>query len=153
MTLLHHRMLKRFLCAPFPFIPPGCSLSASGMVPVVIDFVLVCFVWTVQRLIFYAMLLFCLPFLLPPRSHLWFVWYSVDMPAATMFSKFKSGTSSHIIENNPITQFFEIGKQTSCGGPEFVWHIHDAIRKVDGRVSIIDAHFPLKYRQLVTFRV
>lgn len=65
MILLHHRMLKRFMCVPFPFIPPGCSLSASGMVPVVIDFVLIYFVWMVQRLILYAMLLFCLPFFLP----------------------------------------------------------------------------------------
>ncbi len=60
------------------------------------------------------------------------------MPAATMFSKFKSGsqTPQNPVEANPITQYFEIGKQTACAGPELVWKIHDAYRKTDGKVSL-----------------
>uniref|UniRef100_T1GHY6 Uncharacterized protein n=1 Tax=Megaselia scalaris TaxID=36166 RepID=T1GHY6_MEGSC len=58
------------------------------------------------------------------------------MPAATMFSKFKSG-STNIPQNpwdtNPICQQFEIGKQTASAGPEMVWKIHDAMKKSDGR--------------------
>lgn len=67
-------------------------------------------------------------------------YFSGDMPAATMFSKFKSGTAtSHInpIDSNPIVQHFEISKQTACAGPELVWKIHDGFKKSDGRVSII----------------
>lgn len=65
--------------------------------------------------------------------------HSVDMPAATMFSKFKSsGTTvpQNSFDNNPITQHFEIGKQVGSSGPEYVWKIYDCIRKSDGRVSI-----------------
>lgn len=54
-----------------------------------------------------------------------------------MFSKFKSGGSVHAqspLDNNPICQFFEIGKQTASAGPELVWKIHDAYRKSDGKV-------------------
>lgn len=62
------------------------------------------------------------------------------MPAATMFSKFKSG-SANIPQNpwdtNPICQQFEIGKQSASAGPEMVWKIHDAMKKSDGRVSYI----------------
>lgn len=60
------------------------------------------------------------------------------MPAATMFSKFKSGTTApqNPIDTNPIVQYFEIGKQTAFAGPELVWKIHDAYKKSDGRVSI-----------------
>ncbi len=59
------------------------------------------------------------------------------MPAATMFSKFKSGpaTPQNPIDGNPISQHFEIGKQTACAGPELVWRIHDGYKKSDGRVS------------------
>lgn len=71
------------------------------------------------------------------------------MPAATMFSKFKSGTATpqNPIDTNPIIQHFEIGKQTACAGPELVWKIHDAYKKSDGRVSIHSCifcpfHFP-----------
>lgn len=60
------------------------------------------------------------------------------MPAATMFSKFKSGTATpqNPIDSNPIVQYFEISKQTACAGPELVWKIHDGFKKSDGRVSI-----------------
>lgn len=59
------------------------------------------------------------------------------MPAATMFSKFKSGNQApqNPIEANPITQYFEIGKPVACAGPELVWKIHDAYRKADGKVG------------------
>lgn len=61
------------------------------------------------------------------------------MPAATMFSKFKSGTATpqNPIDTNPIVQYFEIGKHTASAGPELVWKIHDAYKKSDGRVSKI----------------
>lgn len=61
------------------------------------------------------------------------------MPAATMFSKFKSGTATpqNPIDSNPIIQYFEIGKQSSCAGPELIWKIHDAYKKSDGRVSVL----------------
>lgn len=84
--------------------------------------------------------LFCCCWPIARTSTMTRIWYgciSVDVPATTMFSKFKSGTSQNIIENNPIAQHFEIGKQTACAGPEFLWRIHDAVRKCDGRVSIL----------------
>ncbi|XP_055536692.1 SCY1-like protein 2 isoform X2 [Wyeomyia smithii] len=59
------------------------------------------------------------------------------MPAATMFSKFKSSSTSapppNPYDNNPITQYFEIGKQVACAGPELVWKIHEGYRKTDGK--------------------
>lgn len=60
------------------------------------------------------------------------------MPAATMFSKFKGGSAApqNPMEANPITQYFEIGKQQASAGPELVWKIHDAYRKSDGKVSL-----------------
>lgn len=62
-----------------------------------------------------------------------------SMPAATMFSKFKSGPAppQNPIDTNPIVQHFEVGKQTACAGPELIWKIHDAYKKSDGRVSFI----------------
>jgi SCY1-like protein 2 len=57
------------------------------------------------------------------------------MPATAMFSKFKHGAAGqNALDNNPIVQFFEIGKQTASAGPELVWRIHDAYRKSDGKV-------------------
>ncbi|KAG5678284.1 hypothetical protein PVAND_007972 [Polypedilum vanderplanki] len=52
-----------------------------------------------------------------------------------MFAKFKSANQANIspFENNPITQFFEVGKLTACAGPELVWKIHEAFRKSDGK--------------------
>lgn len=60
-----------------------------------------------------------------------------NMPAANMFSKFKSGpiVPQNPIDNNPITQHFEIGKQTASAGPELVWRIFEACKKSDGKVS------------------
>ncbi|XP_058065791.1 SCY1-like protein 2 [Anopheles bellator] len=59
------------------------------------------------------------------------------MPAATMFSKFKSSATSappqNSYDNNPITQYFEIGKQVACAGPELIWKIHEGFRKTDGK--------------------
>ncbi|KAF5279129.1 hypothetical protein FQA39_LY05807 [Lamprigera yunnana] len=57
------------------------------------------------------------------------------MPATTMFSKFKSssGPPQSPLDNNPIGQFFEIGKQVASAGPELIWKIHDAYRKSDGK--------------------
>lgn len=56
-----------------------------------------------------------------------------------MFSKFKSSSTSapppNPYDNNPITQYFEIGKQIACAGPELVWKIHEGYRKTDGKVS------------------
>lgn len=55
-----------------------------------------------------------------------------------MFSKFKSGTTApqNPVDTNPIVQYFEVGKQTACAGPELIWKIHDAYKKSDGRVSL-----------------
>jgi len=59
------------------------------------------------------------------------------MPATAMFSKFKhGGTQQNALDNNPIVQYFEIGKQTASAGPELVWRIHDAYRKSDGKVNL-----------------
>lgn len=53
-----------------------------------------------------------------------------------MFAKLRSSSVTPVspLENNPIGQFFEIGKQVACAGPELVWKIHDAYRKSDGKV-------------------
>lgn len=61
------------------------------------------------------------------------------MPAATMFAKFKSGpvVPQNPVDSNPINQHFEIGKQVASAGPEMVWHIFDAFKKSDGRVSLV----------------
>uniref|UniRef100_T1HAT6 Protein kinase domain-containing protein n=1 Tax=Rhodnius prolixus TaxID=13249 RepID=T1HAT6_RHOPR len=65
--------------------------------------------------------------------------WGVVMPATAMFSNFKSrvgggGTApQNILDHNPITQYFEIGKQTASAGPELVWRIYDAYRKSDGK--------------------
>lgn len=55
-----------------------------------------------------------------------------------MFSKFKSGTTApqNPIDGNPISQYFEIGKQTASTGPELIWKVHDGYKKSDGRVSV-----------------
>jgi SCY1-like protein 2 len=59
------------------------------------------------------------------------------MPATAMFSKFKhGGTPQNALDDNPIVQYFEIGKQTASAGPELVWRIHDAYRKSDGKVNL-----------------
>lgn len=70
------------------------------------------------------------------------------MPAATMFAKFKSGpvVIQNPVDSNPINQHYEIGKQVASAGPEMVWHIFDAFKKSDGRVSL-----PLKNRLFVIY--
>lgn len=82
---------------------------------------------------------------------------SGDMPAATMFSKFKSGTATqnqntNYIDSNPIVQHFEISKQTACAGPELIWKIHDGFKKSDGRVSIYHfSYYSIMYRFVFVF--
>lgn len=63
--------------------------------------------------------------------------HSFYVSITTMFAKFKSANQANIspFENNPITQFFEVGKLTACAGPELVWKIHESFRKSDGKVS------------------
>ncbi|XP_059477064.1 SCY1-like protein 2 isoform X2 [Neocloeon triangulifer] len=56
------------------------------------------------------------------------------MPASAMFSKFKHGTGAqNVLDNNPILQFFEVGKLLASAGPEMVWKIYDGYRKSDGK--------------------
>ena len=50
-----------------------------------------------------------------------------------MFSKGKTATK--VLENNIITQQFEVGKLFGSGGPEGVWKIYEGISKTDGKVS------------------
>lgn len=74
------------------------------------------------------------------------------MPCISMFSRFKadkngasgggcgsggssSSSSQNILEGNPITTFFEIGRQTATAGPGYLWRVHDAYRKNDGKVN------------------
>ncbi|XP_053956399.1 uncharacterized protein LOC128862025 isoform X3 [Anastrepha ludens] len=64
------------------------------------------------------------------------------MPAGTMFSKFKSANTAstslqNITDANPISQYFKIGEQVACAGPELVWRIHDGYRKSDGKACSI----------------
>ena len=61
---------------------------------------------------------------------------SGHMPCASMFSRFKgSGSSQTLLESNAITSYFEVGRQTASAGPGFLWKIHDAYRKSDGKVN------------------
>ncbi|CAG9558359.1 unnamed protein product [Danaus chrysippus] len=54
---------------------------------------------------------------------------------AAIISKLKSSTASNppSLESNPILQYFEVGKESSCAGPGLVWRVHDAYRKSDGK--------------------
>ncbi|XP_026314465.1 SCY1-like protein 2 isoform X2 [Hyposmocoma kahamanoa] len=54
---------------------------------------------------------------------------------AGIISKLKSGANNTPppLENNPIMQYFEVGKESSTAGPGLVWRIHDAYRKSDGK--------------------
>ncbi|CAL1266831.1 unnamed protein product [Larinioides sclopetarius] len=51
-----------------------------------------------------------------------------------MFAKFKPGQPS---DNNPITQYYEIGRQIGSAGPELVWKIYEAVRKSDKREAAV----------------
>ncbi|KAG8278355.1 hypothetical protein J6590_021248 [Homalodisca vitripennis] len=70
------------------------------------------------------------------------------MPATAMFSNLKSrvggggggGAAQNVLDHNPITQYFEIGKVVASAGPEHVWKIHDAYRKSDGKVTQVEAN-------------
>ncbi|XP_075230291.1 SCY1-like protein bma [Lycorma delicatula] len=63
------------------------------------------------------------------------------MPATAMFSTLKSRVgggggstaSQNALDNNPIVQYYDVGKQSASAGPELVWRIHDAYRKSDGK--------------------
>lgn len=61
----------------------------------------------------------------------------MPIPSPGMFSKLRSGGGqpSNPADANPIAQYFEIGKMVASAGPELIWHIHDAYRKSDGKVS------------------
>lgn len=39
-----------------------------------------------------------------------------------------------IIDTNPISQYFDIGKQIGSAGPELAWKIFDATGKTDRKV-------------------
>lgn len=41
------------------------------------------------------------------------------------------------LEANPISQFYEIGRQTASAGPELIWKIYDAQRKSDKREASV----------------
>ena len=45
-----------------------------------------------------------------------------------------SSPSATLLEGNAITTFFEIGRQTATAGPGYLWKVHDAYRKSDGKV-------------------
>jgi hypothetical protein len=55
-----------------------------------------------------------------------------------------SSLSQTLLEGNAITTFFEIGRQTATAGPGYLWKVHDAYRKSDGKVDITNysIHFP-----------
>ncbi|CAL1271739.1 unnamed protein product [Larinioides sclopetarius] len=53
-----------------------------------------------------------------------------------MFAKLKTNPQTPQ-ESNPITQYFEIGKQVASAGPELVWKIHEAVRKSDKREASV----------------
>ncbi|XP_039763689.1 SCY1-like protein 2 [Pararge aegeria] len=38
-----------------------------------------------------------------------------------------------LLINNPITQYFEVIKESSSAGPDLIWRIYDAFRKSDGK--------------------
>ena len=59
-----------------------------------------------------------------------------------MFAKLKSNSgsptsSNSLLDLNPISQYFEIGKQIGSAGPELVWKIFEAVKKSDRKVIII----------------
>lgn len=41
-----------------------------------------------------------------------------------------------ILETNPISNYFVIGRQVGSAGPELIWKIHEATRRSDGKVSV-----------------
>jgi hypothetical protein len=65
-----------------------------------------------------------------------------------MFSKSK--TASKLLENNPILQYYEVGRLFGNGGPEGVWKIYEGVSKSDGRVSLYTLAHVYGYLQMVT---
>ncbi|XP_067120668.1 SCY1-like protein 2 isoform X3 [Centruroides vittatus] len=53
-----------------------------------------------------------------------------------MFSKFKPSPPTPL-EANPITQYYEIGRQIASAGPELVWKVYEAVRKSDKREASV----------------
>ncbi|OTF71724.1 hypothetical protein BLA29_015197 [Euroglyphus maynei] len=53
----------------------------------------------------------------------------------TLTTSSSSSTSSNNIDVNPISQYFECGKQIGSAGPELAWKIFDAVRKTDMKVN------------------
>ena len=47
-----------------------------------------------------------------------------------------SSLSQTLLEGNAITTFYEIGRQTATAGPGYLWKVHDAYRKSDGKVYL-----------------
>ncbi|XP_052128902.1 SCY1-like protein 2 isoform X3 [Frankliniella occidentalis] len=59
-----------------------------------------------------------------------------------MFSKLKGAgggaAAGHSpLDTNPISQYYEVGKQTACAGPGLIWKIYDAVRKSDRKEASI----------------
>lgn len=48
-----------------------------------------------------------------------------------------SGSGCNNIDVNPISQYYECGKQIGSAGPELAWKIFDAVRKIDMKVNIL----------------
>lgn len=46
-----------------------------------------------------------------------------------------SSPSQALLEGNAITTYFEVGRQTATAGPGYLWKVHDAYRKSDGKVG------------------
>lgn len=60
-----------------------------------------------------------------------------------MFAKLKSssnsGSPAHTLpmtplDLNPISNYYDVGKQVGSAGPELAWKIFDATRKTDDKV-------------------
>lgn len=55
-----------------------------------------------------------------------------------MFSIIKQ--SIYAEDTNPITRYFQIGRQVGSCGPEMIWKIYEAIRISDQKVSSLFLH-------------
>ena len=51
---------------------------------------------------------------------------------AVMFSKGKTGAK--LLENNPVLQYYEVGRCYASGGPEGIWKIYEGKKRADGKV-------------------
>ena len=41
-----------------------------------------------------------------------------------------------LLENNPLGQYFELGRVVATAGPEQIWKIFDGYRKSDAKASV-----------------